>query len=161
MDRQTLRDWVHRFNAAGPDGLFDNWTMVRRRACRLTNWMSWPLSSRRVRTGKSTASCAGGGSISSASSPSDSASTITNRYVGKLSRSSAQVGDFFRAQKRALFAFDRGRPLCARPSRLCLRRLGPDRFGETRHRLAKVVLGEGKEVLGYGRQIVGQLGASS
>jgi len=25
MDRQTLRDWVHRF-AAGPDGLFDNWT---------------------------------------------------------------------------------------------------------------------------------------
>ena len=26
MDRQTLRDWVHRLNAAGPDGLFDNWT---------------------------------------------------------------------------------------------------------------------------------------
>jgi transposase len=26
MDRQTLRDWVHRFNAAGPDDLFDNWT---------------------------------------------------------------------------------------------------------------------------------------
>src|SRR6202011_5374756 len=26
MDGQTLRDWVHRFNAAGPDGLFDNWT---------------------------------------------------------------------------------------------------------------------------------------
>jgi transposase len=26
VDRQTLRDWVHRFNAAGPDGLFDNWT---------------------------------------------------------------------------------------------------------------------------------------
>jgi len=26
MDRQTLRDWVHRFNAAGPDGLFDDWT---------------------------------------------------------------------------------------------------------------------------------------
>ena len=25
MDRQTLRDWVHRFNAAGPDGLKDNW----------------------------------------------------------------------------------------------------------------------------------------
>jgi transposase len=25
MDRQTLRDWVHRFNAAGPDGLTDNW----------------------------------------------------------------------------------------------------------------------------------------
>ena len=26
MDRQTLRDWVHRFNAEGPDGLFDHWT---------------------------------------------------------------------------------------------------------------------------------------
>lgn len=26
MDRQTLRDWVHRFNAAGSDGLVDNWT---------------------------------------------------------------------------------------------------------------------------------------
>jgi len=26
MDRQTLRDWVHRFNAAGPEGLIDNWT---------------------------------------------------------------------------------------------------------------------------------------
>ena len=25
MDRQTLRDWVHRFNAAGPDGLLDHW----------------------------------------------------------------------------------------------------------------------------------------
>lgn len=25
MDRQTLRDWVHRFNDAEPDGLKDNW----------------------------------------------------------------------------------------------------------------------------------------
>ncbi len=25
MDRQTLRDWVHRFNAEGPDGLLDRW----------------------------------------------------------------------------------------------------------------------------------------
>ena len=25
MDRQTLRDWVHRFNADGPEGLKDNW----------------------------------------------------------------------------------------------------------------------------------------
>ena len=24
MDRQTLRDWVHRFNASGPDGLLDS-----------------------------------------------------------------------------------------------------------------------------------------
>ena len=26
MDRQTLRDWVHRFNQAGPEGLLDAWT---------------------------------------------------------------------------------------------------------------------------------------
>jgi transposase len=26
MGRQTLRDCVHRFNAAGPDGLLDHWT---------------------------------------------------------------------------------------------------------------------------------------
>jgi transposase len=26
MDRQTLRDWVHRLNAAGPQGLLDNWS---------------------------------------------------------------------------------------------------------------------------------------
>ena len=25
MDRQTLRDWVHRFNEQGPDGLKDDW----------------------------------------------------------------------------------------------------------------------------------------
>lgn len=25
MDRQTLRDWVHRFNELGPDGLKDQW----------------------------------------------------------------------------------------------------------------------------------------
>lgn len=26
MDRQTLRDWVHRFNATGPEGLVDSWS---------------------------------------------------------------------------------------------------------------------------------------
>ena len=26
MDRQTLRDWVHRFNTGGPDALLDAWT---------------------------------------------------------------------------------------------------------------------------------------
>lgn len=24
MDRQTLRDWAHRFNSHGPDGLLDH-----------------------------------------------------------------------------------------------------------------------------------------
>jgi len=31
MDRQTLRDWVHRFNEAGPDGLRDRKGPARRR----------------------------------------------------------------------------------------------------------------------------------
>jgi transposase len=26
MDRQTLRDWVHRFNDHGPEGLLDSWS---------------------------------------------------------------------------------------------------------------------------------------
>src|SRR4051812_775369 len=26
MDRQTLRDWVHRFNGHGPEGLLDSWS---------------------------------------------------------------------------------------------------------------------------------------
>ena len=30
MDRQTLRDWVHRFNASGPKGLIDNRTEGRK-----------------------------------------------------------------------------------------------------------------------------------
>lgn len=28
MDRQTLRDWAHRFNERGPDGLRDNWRRI-------------------------------------------------------------------------------------------------------------------------------------
>ena len=38
MDRQTLRDWVHRFNASGPEGLIDNWTDGLSFACRRSNW---------------------------------------------------------------------------------------------------------------------------
>lgn len=30
MDRQTLRDWVIRYNAHGPDGLYDHWGDGRR-----------------------------------------------------------------------------------------------------------------------------------
>ncbi len=29
MDRQTLRDWVHRFNEHGPEGLKDDWARPR------------------------------------------------------------------------------------------------------------------------------------
>jgi len=34
MERQTLRDWVHRFNERGPEGLKDD--VARPRPCRLT-----------------------------------------------------------------------------------------------------------------------------
>ena len=65
MDRQTLRDWVHRFNAAGPEGLVDNWTEGPKPRLSADNWLSSRRSSRRVRIVRSTASCAGVGSISS------------------------------------------------------------------------------------------------
>ncbi len=42
MDRQTLRDWVHRFNALGPDGLWDQWRNGS--VCRLTGDQQAELS---------------------------------------------------------------------------------------------------------------------
>jgi transposase-like protein len=64
MDRQTLRDWVHRFNTSGPEGLIDNWTEGPSLACRRSNWLSSRRSSRPVRIVRRTGSCAGGGSTS-------------------------------------------------------------------------------------------------
>ena len=84
MDRQTLRDWVHRFNGSGPQGLIDNWTegpRVPSLACRRSNWLSSRRSSRLARTVRRTGSCAGGGSTLSGSSPSGSASRSTNAIV--------------------------------------------------------------------------------
>ena len=62
MDRQTLRDWVHRFNAAGPSGLVDR--KAPGAAPRLTAAQE-PSSRRwlrRVRSPRPTASCAGAAS---------------------------------------------------------------------------------------------------
>ena len=84
MDRQTLRDWVHRFNASGPEGLIDNWTEGPKPPFRRTNWLSSRRSSRRVRIVRSTASCAGVGSTSSVSLPKVSAST----FIRAMSESS-------------------------------------------------------------------------
>ena len=41
-DHQALSDWVRRFNATGPDGLFDNWTGGPRP--RRNNWMIYELA---------------------------------------------------------------------------------------------------------------------
>ena len=84
MDRQTLRDWVHRFNASGPEGLLDNWTEGRSRAYPARRWLRSPKSSKLARSARKTASCAGGASILSASSPSGSASTSTSAMSGRF-----------------------------------------------------------------------------
>ena len=64
MDRQTLRDWVHRFNALGPDGLIDTAQKVPSLACRRNSWLSSRRSWRLARTVRKMASSGGGGSTS-------------------------------------------------------------------------------------------------
>jgi hypothetical protein len=61
MGRQTLRDWVHRFNALGPEGLFDNWTEGLSLAFRRSSWRTLRRSSRPGRIVRRTASCDGDG----------------------------------------------------------------------------------------------------
>jgi Helix-turn-helix domain len=46
MDRQTLRDWVHRFNAAGPEGLIDKWTEGPRLRLSVEHWAEFSAISR-------------------------------------------------------------------------------------------------------------------
>ena len=90
MDRQTLRDWVHRFNAVGSGGpASTTGRRVPSLAFRRSNWLSSRRSSRRVRIVRRTASCAGGGSTSSASSPRGSASTFIRAMSESFCRSSA------------------------------------------------------------------------
>jgi transposase len=62
MDRQTLRDWAHRFNAFGPDGLKDNRRPGNPR--RLSS-RSWRRSWRPALTAPCMAWCAGAGLICS------------------------------------------------------------------------------------------------
>jgi hypothetical protein len=65
MDRQTLRDWVHRYNAEGLAGLSDRRGAVGPKppCCpsRRRRWPSWCVP---APTRPSTAWCAGGGSTS-------------------------------------------------------------------------------------------------
>src|SRR6516164_8547757 len=89
MDRQTLRDWVHRFNASGPEGLIDNWTEVPSLAFRRSNWLSSRPSSRPGRIVRRTGSCAGVEWTSRASSPSGSASSFMSAMSGSCCRNSA------------------------------------------------------------------------
>lgn len=78
MDRQTLRDWVHRFNEAGPDGLRDSWSSGPRARLSPEQLAELAEVSRPVPILPSTGSCAGGASISRRSSRIASASPITS-----------------------------------------------------------------------------------
>ena len=62
MDRQTLRDWVHRFNERGPEGLKDSWS--KGNPPRLSAAQRAELAEL-VETGPCTGSCAGGASTCS------------------------------------------------------------------------------------------------
>jgi transposase len=60
MDRETLRDWVHRFNASAPEGLIDNQTEGPKPRLSGNSWLSLRRSWRPPRTAKKMASSAGG-----------------------------------------------------------------------------------------------------
>lgn len=60
MDRQTPRDWVHRFNAAVPKVFSTNGRRVGRRGCHRSSRPNWLRSWRQARTLPLTVSCAGG-----------------------------------------------------------------------------------------------------
>ncbi len=63
MDRQTLRDWVIRFNKQGPDGLINIPSPGVAPKLGKKHRTIWPGSSRRARSQRSTAWCAGGPAI--------------------------------------------------------------------------------------------------
>ena len=89
MDRQTLRDWVHRFNERGPEGLKDSWSKGHPPASRRSSWRSWRRSLKPARSAPCMESCAGAGWTCSRSWPSASASLTTSARSARSSSSSA------------------------------------------------------------------------
>ena len=89
MDRQTLREWVHRFNGSGLEGLVDNWTehpKPRLSAEQLAQFAQI-VEAGPDREKDGVVRCAG--STSSASSPRGSASTFIRAMSESSSRNSA------------------------------------------------------------------------
>ena len=84
MDRQTLRDWIHRFNASGPEGLIDNWTEGRKPRLSAAQLAQFAKIVEAGPDRRSTALCAGGASTSSASSPRGSASIFIRATSGSF-----------------------------------------------------------------------------
>ena len=84
MDRQTLRDWVHRFNASGPEGLIDNRTEGPKPRLSEEQLAQFAKIAEVGRTARKMASSGGGASISGVSLPKGSAST----FIRAMSESS-------------------------------------------------------------------------
>ena len=89
MDRQTLRDWVHRFNGSGPEGLVDNWTEGPKPRLSAEQLAQFAQIVEAGPDREQDGSCAGVGSTSSASSPRGSASTFIPAMSESCCRSSA------------------------------------------------------------------------
>src|SRR6202161_1445416 len=76
MDRQPLRDGVHRFNASGPDGLIDTWTEGPKPRLSVEQLAQFAQIVEAGPDRQVDGVVAGGGSTSSASLPRGSASSF-------------------------------------------------------------------------------------
>src|SRR6266700_5188288 len=83
MDRQTLRDWVHRYNAADWPGFAISNRRVLDQNSRRGSKPNWPSLSRTVPTLRCTVSCAGGGSICATNCSGASVSRYTSVRSGR------------------------------------------------------------------------------
>ena len=96
MDRQTLRDWVHRYNAEGLPGLSDRWKGVRVPYLAPAQMAGLgarvEAGSRLGRTRSGTGWCAGAGRTCNAGSPWCSGSKCTNAPSASIWRRSAIAG---------------------------------------------------------------------
>ena len=102
-DAARLGPSLQRLGPGGPDRQLD--ARVPSLVCQRSNWLRWRRSSRLVRIARRTASCAGDGSTSSASSPSGSGSSFTSAMLESCSRRSASPTS---AQGRAIRRKTRG-----------------------------------------------------
>ncbi len=91
MDRQTLRDWVHRFNALGPEGLIDTRTEGPKPRLSEEQLAQFAKIVEAGRTVRKMASSGGGGSTSSWSSLRGSASNFIRAMSESFGRSSASA----------------------------------------------------------------------
>jgi hypothetical protein len=97
MDRRTLRDWVHRFNGSGLEGLVDNWTEGPKPHLSAEQLAQFAQIVEAGPDREKDGSCASVGSTSNASSPRGSASTFIRAMSESSSRNSASPTSVRRA----------------------------------------------------------------